>query len=103
MGQALSKLNQNQKFSALLGGGQASSLALGTVMASAIVYIVYTKGKELTAEKDDDSPFHVSAKKTSKETKQEKVAVDMVFFRRLWQLLKVLIPGKITHTAHVVI
>jgi len=101
MGQTLSKINKPYAMlSAKMGGdNRATSLLAGFVMASGIVYVVYTRGKQLSAEKDDDSPFHVSQKKTAKEAaggRTDKVAVDMVFFKRLWGLLKILIPGVFT-------
>eukprot|EP01087_Luapelamoeba_hula_P004424 TRINITY_DN1436_c0_g1_i1.p1 TRINITY_DN1436_c0_g1~~TRINITY_DN1436_c0_g1_i1.p1 ORF type:complete len:668 (-),score=128.73 TRINITY_DN1436_c0_g1_i1:83-2086(-) len=86
MGASLSKLKEHQ--SAVLGGSFAALIMLG----------IWRRASALTKldEKEDERQFAASSaqkKAALAKGNENRVAVDMVFFRRLWALVKILVPS----------
>jgi len=73
-------------FSKLLQPTTKKAVVLGGVIATAVYYNMYAKKPTKKA----GSIVPASGQK------KEKIAVDAVFFKRLWRLLKVIVPGFLT-------
>jgi ATP-binding cassette subfamily D (ALD) protein 3 len=75
----------------ILFGSRKRSLGLSAILVSSAIYVVLTRQWASKSNKPD----LLQIKKEDGAAKQ-KVAVDGVFFTRLWRLLKILIPGPLT-------
>jgi len=67
--------------------------AIGTMVVCGVVYIYITRK---WSRKGDDKSETVITRKRDDTSSKSKVAVDYVFFRRLWALLKIIVPGPFT-------
>jgi hypothetical protein len=72
-------------------GSRSRTIGLVAIVASSMVYVVTTRNWAMKSNR----PELLQTKKEDGAARQ-KVAVDGVFFSRLWRLLKILIPGPFT-------
>lgn len=71
---------------------------IGALAALGISSAIYINAQRLTGDSPElfQEGSASAAREKAAKAREGKVAVDMVFFRRLWRLLKILIPGNIS-------